>query len=83
VRDGPWLGVGVMTAIYLMDDDEIERLVCIGEVINVQSNGLVQIRTRSDAQGYPTSEEASAALSGSDKDRILVRPGLYRSAANG
>lgn len=80
VEQSPWLGVGVMTAIYQGDEDGIERLVCAGEVINIQSNGLVQIRVRYDLHGYSSEDDARKALEQAPKDRVLVKPGLFRSA---
>ena len=77
VEHAPWLSLGVLTAIYVMED-KLERLVCVGEIINVQSNGLVQIQTHHDDQGYGSEEEAWDVLERTDKELILVKPGLYR-----
>jgi hypothetical protein len=77
VEHSPWLSLGVMTAIYIMED-QVERLVCVGEVINVQSNGLVQIKARYHDQGYSSVQEAWQTLERTDKELILVKPGLYQ-----
>lgn len=80
VEYAPWLSLGVMTAIYVMEG-EVERLVCVGEVINIQSNGLVQIKTHHDEWGYGSEKEAWEALENIDKELILVKPGLYRRSS--
>ncbi|WP_420585092.1 hypothetical protein [Ruegeria sp.] len=73
VEKSPWLGIGVGTAIYLIEDD-FEKLICGAEVINIQSNELVQLKTAAIDSDHP---DYLAALKAS-KDDILVKPGLYR-----
>lgn len=80
VDPSPWLGLGVMTAIYVMEDD-FERLICIGEVINVQSNDLVQIKIRIIGEPYSEMDDIMKKLKGTSKKEILIRPGLYRGYA--
>ena len=76
VEEAPWISLGVMTAIYIMEDD-VERLVCVGEIANVQFNGLVQVSLRSDERGYADDEEIWKVLDRTDKRDILVKPRLY------
>lgn len=79
VENSPWLGVGIAVAIYEVVE-EVERLISYGEVVNVQTNGLVQISLR-------TEDALTANILGvmekikSNKRGILIRPGLYRGAA--
>jgi hypothetical protein len=82
VENVPWLSVGVLASIHLIED-ELERLICVGEVTNVQSNGLVQIQVRHDDQGVVASGEIWNALERADKKLLLVKPGLFRSYNNG
>jgi hypothetical protein len=82
VENVPWLSVGGLVSIHLIED-ELERLICVGEVINVQSNGLVQIQVRHDDQGVVASGEVWSALERADKKLLLVKPGLFRSYNNG
>lgn len=77
VEGAPWLSLSVMTAIYTKED-EFERLICVGEVINVQANKLVQIKIRNVDDTFETVEEAAKKLQAVSKDAILIRPGLYR-----
>lgn len=77
VDEAPWLSLGVLTAIYVKDG-EYERLVCTGEVINVQSNNLVQILIREYEDIYSDIEDVGAKLQHTSKDAILIRPGLFR-----
>lgn len=72
-----WLSLGVMAAVYLNQDD-IEKLVCVAEVVNVQSNGLIQIQIRQHDQGFASIDAAKDALSQASKSDILIKPGLYR-----
>ncbi len=76
VEEAPWISLGVMTAIYIMEDD-VERLVCVGEIANVQFNGLVQVSLRSDERGYADDEEIWKVFDRTDKRDILVKPRLY------
>lgn len=77
VEGAPWLSLGVTTAIYVLEG-EFERIVCAGEVINVQTNGLVQIQIREADLAYGSLEVATQALGSMSKENILVRPGLFR-----
>jgi hypothetical protein len=77
VENAPWLGIGVMTTIYVLEDD-FERLVCIGQVVNVQINNLVQIAVRESDEGYPSEDEIWTTFDRSDKRMLLVKPGNYR-----
>lgn len=74
VERSPWLGVGVMTTIYVLEND-FERLVCIGEVINVQVNDMVQIVIRTSEQGYISEEDVWNTLERTDRSMILIKPG--------
>ena len=76
VEGAPWISLGIMTTVYVVDDG-VERLVCIGEVVNVQFNGLVQVSLIPDKRGYTHNEEILQALDRADKRTILVKPRLY------
>ena len=80
VENSPWLGIGVMTTIYVLEAD-FERLVCIGEVVNVQMNDLVQIAVRTSEHGYGSEDEVWKTLDRTDKQMLLVKPGPYRGVA--
>ena len=73
-----WLGMDVLIAIYVLED-ELERLVCIGRVINIQQNDLVQIEVALAPNGFGASSEAEiwSTLDGARKDSILIKPGLF------
>ncbi len=77
VEGAPWLAMGVMTAIYTKED-EYERLVCTGEVVNVQANKLVQIHIRDHEEVFNDVKTVADKLEAMSKDSILVRPGLFR-----
>lgn len=77
VDGAPWLSLGVMAAIYVKDG-EYERLVCTGEVVNVQTNKLVQIHIRDYEDIYNDIEAAGEKLNLTSKEAILIRPGLFR-----
>ena len=79
VGQSPWLSVDVLTATYVMESD-MERLVGIGKVVNVQSNGLVQISVQPHERGYQTDDEIWNALNNVNRELILVRPGFMRGA---
>ncbi|MDE2792094.1 MAG: hypothetical protein OXI81_16955 [Paracoccaceae bacterium] len=74
VENSPWLGVGVMATIYVLEND-FERFVCTGEVINVQMNDLVQIAARATGQQYASEDEFWTTLERIDRAAILVKPG--------
>ena len=75
VEQSPWLSVGVMTSTFVMEDD-MERLVGVGEVVNVQANGLVQVSVQSHQRGYENDTDVWNALNRVERNSILVRPGL-------
>jgi hypothetical protein len=65
VTNRDWLGIGVNTVIYRREG-EFERAVCCGEVINIQRNGLVQIRIENEARN---------AIGQQDLSTLIIRPG--------
>jgi hypothetical protein len=71
VEGKDWLGTGVAVAVYVMTND-FEQLICSGEVINVQRNGLVQIQTTD-----PVTDDWEETLKRS-KNSLLIRPGIRR-----
>ncbi|MBB3998617.1 hypothetical protein [Aureimonas pseudogalii] len=77
VKDAPWLSLGVSVAIYIVDG-EFERLVGDGEVINVQTNALAQIRLRNHVDLFRDISDLASRLDAADRTNILVRPGLYK-----
>ena len=79
VEQAPWLSVGVMIATYVMESD-MERLIGVGEVVNVQSNGLVQLSVQPHERGYSTDNEIWNFLNDAKREQIIVRPGLMRGA---
>ena len=76
VERSPWLGVGVSTSVYAVED-ELERLVCTGQVINVQLNDLVQIRVAPTTAGMTCWKDIWSALDSQHADSLIIRPGLH------
>ena len=76
VKNAPWLSMHVSVAVYVLEG-EFERLICIGRVLNVQSNHLVQIELVQDSRGMINLSEVVVALQQADKEKILLKPGLY------
>ena len=76
VEHSPWLGVGVATSVYIVED-QLERLVCVGEVINVQLNGLVQIKVALTPEGMQCWQDIWNALDKQQMDSLIIRPGIH------
>ncbi|UWQ29241.1 hypothetical protein [Leisingera sp. M523] len=70
VESSEWLGHQTAVAIYKIDED-YEQLVALGEVINVQSNGLVQIAFSK----YPH-EEANSLDFNEIRAKLMIKPGV-------
>lgn len=71
----PWLGIGASIAVYAKED-EFERLVCAGKVINAQTNGLIQIQLlpiQPKQEPIDIVEKLKPRLSD-----IIIRPGLHQ-----
>ena len=79
VEGAPWLGIGVMTTLYIVEDD-LERFLSFGEVTNVQYNNMVQIALRPDTDSHEFGSDVWAALDRTDKKALLVKPGSYRGS---
>ena len=77
VEKSSWLGIGVATTIYVVEDD-FERFVCIGEVVNIQHNNLVQIAIRNSETCYNSDDEIWNIFERTNKKFLLVKPGPYR-----
>ena len=77
VERSPWLGIDVATSVYRVQDD-FERLVCAGHVINIQQNGLVQIRVSCTETGLPSWNDVWNELGSKSADSLIVRPGLHQ-----
>lgn len=75
----PWLGIGALTTIYVMED-EVERLLCGGEVINVQFNDFVQIAIRTEDVDYNYENELWKTLERTPTDQLIVKPGAYHGS---
>ena len=73
VEKTPWLANAVSTAIYV-EDDILERFVGGGFVINVQLNGLVQIKVETHELGMSEVWEVIQER----RDSLIIRPGLYQ-----
>ncbi len=69
-----WLGISVAVLIY-KQDGEFERLICAGEVINVQKNGLVQIALRSSGLDETEIANVRAKLSDGENGTLIIKPG--------
>ncbi len=76
VERSPWLGVGVAISVYIVED-QLERLVCVGEVINVQLNDLVQIKVAPTKEGMQCWKDIWNALDKQQMDSLIIRPGLH------
>ncbi len=77
VERSPWLGMGVATSVYTVQGD-LERLVCAGHVINIQQNGLVQIKISCTEAGLTHWNDVWNELSSKSADSLIVRPGLHQ-----
>ena len=76
VDEAPWLGIGVVITLYVVEDD-VERFLSIGVVTNVQYNKLVQIALRTDAESRESDSDIWEALDRTEKGSLLVKPGSY------
>lgn len=76
VERSPWLGVGVPTSVYIVED-QLERLVCVGEVVNVQLNDLVQIKVALTTEGMQCWKDIWSALEKQQMDSLIIRPGHH------
>ena len=77
VEKSPWIGVGVMTTIYVLEN-EFERLVCHGEVVHIQMNNMAQIRIHLVDDIGHTDDDVWQTFERIDKDSILIKPGPLR-----
>lgn len=64
-----WIGHQTHVAIYSFDDD-FERLIASGRVINIQSNGLIQIHVELLLENYSIDHLSKI------KSTLIVRPGV-------
>lgn len=69
VEQSDWLSHRTSVAVYIAEDD-VERLACAGEVVNIQSNGLIQIET------IPISDIDLEETLRSQRQNLLVKPGI-------
>lgn len=74
VERAPWLGIDVLIAVYVAEQ-ELERLVCCGHVVNIQQNDLVQIQVVSTEFGLTSEDEIWSTLEASRRS-LLIRPGI-------
>ena len=74
VERAPWLGMDVLIAVYV-SEQELEQLVCCGRVVNMQQNDLVQIAVESTGFGVASEDEMWSTLESSRRS-ILIRPGI-------
>jgi hypothetical protein len=70
-QNSPWLSIGCAVAVYIMEND-LERLAGVGEVVNIQTNDLVQVRTEN-----PENPEYVSRMR-ANLNRVIIKPGLYR-----
>lgn len=73
-RPVDWLGMGAAVSVYRNDGD-YERVVASAEVINVQQNGLVQIKLLGSSEVPEEREHAVQELSKIDKASFVIKPG--------
>ena len=79
VADAEWLGQGVGVTLF-ENTEGYERLLSLGEVFNVQLDGLVQIRLfpfPDDADGSQLNDRLASIVS-RDVGAIVVKPGPLR-----
>jgi hypothetical protein len=61
-----WMGIGIAISIY-RDEDKYERFICDGVVVNIQSNGLAQIKVIN-----PDNESLNLTVS---QHKLSIKPG--------
>lgn len=69
-----WLGYGAIVAIYRSDGD-YERSVGTGLVINIQVNGLVQVKVVGGFDEDTQPEQLREELKGMQMSDIIIKPG--------
>jgi hypothetical protein len=69
-----WLGVRVAVSIFVLDD-RFEQFLCSGEVINIQQNGLVQIRLFHPTERIDVADLISA-LKSKNSENVLIKPAV-------
>jgi hypothetical protein len=76
----PWLGIGVSVSLFQNQSDGRERLICEGGVLNIQANGLVQIKLKASFLGVTTADIARHIQN--DLSSIIVKPGLVGDSSD-
>lgn len=77
VHGSPWLSMNVGVSIYVVEED-VERLVCVGEVQNVQTNNLVQIRLVEDSRSSFLHDDLEPFFVKTDVKKLLLKPALFQ-----
>jgi len=69
----------MLVSFYFIDEDNFERLIGIGEVINIQEDSKIQVLLRFPTPGH---EEKIASLIKNDRTilhKLLVKPSIPRN----
>jgi hypothetical protein len=82
VQGSPWLSMNVGASVYAVQKG-VEILVCAGEVQNVQTNKLVQIRLSADPRSSMSQEKLIEFLDQADVSGLLVKPALFQGMYDG
>ena len=69
-----WLSLFVAVTIY-KQEEELERFVCTGQVVNIQKNGLVQLRLDMDRVSADHIDFVHSAIGDGKLASLIVKPG--------
>ena len=74
-----WLGVSVAVLVF-KQEGEFERLLCAGNVINVQQNGLVQIAISTSGLDDNEVRQVKEKISDGENHTLIIKPGRGQEA---
>lgn len=74
VEPRSWISIGVLVSVHILED-HVERLACLGAVINIQINGLTQIKIQPEDDG--DSERIMKKLLSARMENIIIKPGMH------
>lgn len=65
---------GIIVSFYYTDEHNFEQLICMGTVINIQENGMIQVKIEEEVDGH---EDILTKLKNNDKQlikKVAVKP---------